>query len=146
MVLLFVFPVQTADFQIKTPISALSYSAPMNHNLNIKIYENNILLSATDTNCLIEDNFLSYNTDSDNIRINLKDFSFTKENVESILRITKEKCALTLKEIKQSMDIPLDYINYTFENNKNVYLEYKLISQDFPLKIILEIGDEKDEI
>jgi len=44
----------------------------MNHNLNIKIYENNILLSATDTNCLIEDNFLSYNTDSDNIRINLK--------------------------------------------------------------------------
>ena len=34
----------------------------------------------------------------------------------------------------------------TFENNKNVYLEYKLISQDFPLKIILEIGDEKDEI
>ena len=118
----------------------------MNHNLNIKVYENNILLSAVDTNCLIEDNFLSYNTDSDNIRINLKDFSFTKENVESILRITKEKCTLTLKEIKQSMDIPLDYINYTFENNKNVYLEYKLISQDFPLKIILEIGDEKDEI
>lgn len=118
----------------------------MNRNINIKIYENNILLSAVDTNCLLEDNFLSYNTDSDNIRINLTNFSFTKENVESILKITKEKCILTLKEIKQSLEIPIEYINYTFENNKNIIIEYKLISQDFPLKMILEIGAEINEI
>lgn len=117
----------------------------MNHNINIKVYENSILLSAIDTNCLIEDNFLSYNTDSDNIRINLKDFSFTKDNVESILKITKEKCTLIVKELKQSLDIPIDYINYNIDKNK-ITIEYKLISQDFPLKIVIEIGDEIHEI
>lgn len=118
----------------------------MNRNINIKIYENNILISAINTNCLLEDNFLSYNTDNDNIRINLNKFSFVKENIESILKITKEKCTLTLKKENLSLDIPLDYINYTFENNKNIIIEYKLVSQDFPLKIILEIGDENNEI
>lgn len=118
----------------------------MNRSINIKIYENNILLSAVDTNCLFEEEFLSYNTDSDNIRINLKAFSFTKENVESILKITKDRCTLFIKELNKSLDIPIDYINYTNENNKNIIIEYKLISQDFPLKIILEIGSVINEI
>ena len=118
----------------------------MNHNINIKVYENNILLSAVNTKCLLEDDFLSYNTDNDNIRINLKDFCFTKENVESILKITKDACTLNINELKQKLDIPLDYINYNIENNKNINIEYKLISQDFPLRIILEIGDEINEI
>lgn len=118
----------------------------MNRNINIKIYENNILLNAVDTNCLLEENFLSYNTDNDNIRINLENFSFTKENVESILKITKDRCTLTVKELKKSLDIPIDYINYNIENNKNITIEYKLISQDYPLKIIIEIGSVINEI
>ena len=118
----------------------------MNRNLNVKVYEDKTLLSATDTTCLLEDGFLSYNTDNDNIRINLENFSFTKDNVESILKITAKNCTLTLKEIKQSLGIPLDYINYTNDNNKNIIIEYKLISQDLPLKIELNIGDEINEI
>ena len=117
----------------------------MNHSLNVKTYENNILLYAIDTNCLLEEGFLSYNTDNDNIRINLENFSFTKDNVESILKITKERCTLTIKELKQSLDIPIEYINYNIDNNK-ITIEYKLISQDFPLKIVIEIGDEIHEI
>jgi len=118
----------------------------MNRNLNVKTYEENTLLSATDTMCLLEDGFLSYNTDNDNIRINLENFIFTKENVESILKITKERCTLTLKEIKQSLDIPLDYLNYTNANNKNITIEYKLVSQERLLKIILNVGSVINEI
>lgn len=118
----------------------------MNRNIYISTYEGNTLLFKSQTTCLLEDDFLTYNTDNDNIKINLKDFSFTKENVESILKITKDKCTLIVKELKQSLDIPIDYINYTYENNKNITIEYKLISQDFPLKIILEIGSVINEI
>lgn len=117
----------------------------MNRNINIKVYENNILLSAIDTNCLLEENFLSYNTDNDNIRINLENFSFTKDNVESILKITKDKCTLTVKELRQDLEIPLEYLNYDIDNSR-ITIEYKLISQDFPLKIVLEIGDAINEI
>lgn len=118
----------------------------MNQNINIKVYEKELLLSAYDTVCILEEDFLSFNTDNDNIRINLKDFSFTKDNVESILKITKNKCILTLKRESHSLEIPLDYINYINDNNKNITIEYKLISQDFPLKIAIEIGDENNEI
>lgn len=118
----------------------------MNCAINIKTYENHVLLYSSNTFCLLDGCFLSYNTDTDNIRINLENFSFTKENNDSILKITKEKCLLTLKDLNQTLEIPLDYINYTYANNKNITIEYKLISQDFPLKIIIEIGDEKNEI
>lgn len=118
----------------------------MNRNLNVKTYEENKLLFSIDTPCLLEDGFLSYNTDNDNIRISLENFSFTKENVESILKITSDKCILTLKDMKQSLDIPLDYINYTNDNNKNITIEYKLISQELPLKIVLTIGSVINEI
>lgn len=118
----------------------------MNRNIYISTYEENTLLFKEQTTCLLEDDFLTYNTDNDNIKINLKDFSFTKENVESILKITKDKCILTLKEVNQSLKIPLDFINYINDNNKNIIIEYKLISQDFPLKIIIEIGSVINEI
>lgn len=116
----------------------------MNHNLTISVYENNILLFKSHTTCIYEDDCIEFNTDNDNIRINLKTFSFTKENVESLLKITKDKCLLTLKELKQNLEIPLEYLN--FENNKEIIIEYKLISQENPLKIILEIGDEQNEL
>ncbi len=117
----------------------------MNRNIYISTYEENTLLFKEQTTCLLEDNFLSYNTDNDNIRINLESFSFTKENNESILKITKDKCTLTLKELRDSLEIPLDYINYNFEDN-NIEISYKLISQEKPLTIKIEIGSENNEI
>ena len=118
----------------------------MNRNITISTYENDILLFKNHTLCILEEDFLSYNTDNDNIRINLNNFSFTKENVETILKITENNCAITLKELNQSLDIPLEYINYKNDNNKNINIEYKLISQENPLKIIIEIGDEVHEL
>lgn len=118
----------------------------MNRNITISTYENDILLFKEHTLCLLEDDFLEFNTDNDTVRINLNNFSFTKENVETILKITKEKCLLTLKELKQSMEIPLEYINYNNNANKNISIEYKLISQENPLKIIIEIGEENNEL
>ena len=79
----------------------------MNRNIIISTYEKDMLLFKEHTLCILEDDFLSYNTDNDNIRINLNNFSFTKENVETILKITKNDCTLTLKELKQSISIPL---------------------------------------
>ena len=118
----------------------------MNRNITISTYENNTLLFKEHTSCILEDDFLEFNTDNDNIRINLSNFSFTKENVETILKITEKNCILTLKELKQSLDIPLEFINYKNDNYKNISIEYKLISQENPLKIILEIGDENHEL
>lgn len=117
----------------------------MYRNLTIKTYEDNTLLYREHTIGLIEDNILTYNTDNDNIRINLKEFSFRKENLETILKLTQEKCTLTLKEMRQNLDIPISYINYQNENN-NIEIIYQLISQDNPLKIIIEIGSENNEI
>lgn len=116
----------------------------MEYNIYINSYEENTLLFKETTIGLLEDNFLTYNTDNDTIRINLNNFSFIKENVESILKITLQKCTLTLKEINQSLEIPIDYINYLNNNNK-ILLEYKLASQEKPIKIKIEIG-EKHEI
>lgn len=117
----------------------------MNRNIYISTYEDNKLLFKEQTTCLLEDNFLSYNTDNDNIRINLKDFNFIKENNESIFRLSKSRCMLTVKEMKDSLEIPLDYINYNNDNN-NIEIEYKLISQEKPIKIKIEIGCVNNEI
>lgn len=117
----------------------------MNRFIYISTYEGNTLLFKSTTVCLLEDDFLSYNTDNENIRINLKDFTLTKENSESKLRLTKEKCTLTLKENHTSFDIPITYINYKNENNK-IEIEYQLISQEYPLKLMIEIGEENNEV
>lgn len=118
----------------------------MNRNIYISTYEGETLLFNEQTVGLFEDDFLSYNTDNDNIRINLKTFSFTKENMESLLKITEKCCIIKLKKLNQSVEIPLDYINFEFDNNKKVFIEYKLVSQEIPLKIIITIGDENNEI
>jgi len=118
----------------------------MNRNITISSYELDTLLFKEHTLCLLEDGYLEYYTDNDKVKINLTNFSFTKENVETILKITQNNCTLTLKELDQSVDIPLEYINYYNDNNKNIIIEYKLISQENPLKIIIEIGDEIHEL
>lgn len=118
----------------------------MNRNIYISTYEDDTLLFKETTKGRLEEDDLEFNTDNDKILINLNRFSFTKENVESILKLSKEKCTLTLKEIKQSLDIPIDYIYFKSDNNKNIEIKYKLISQEKPLKMIIEIGDEYDEI
>lgn len=118
----------------------------MNRNIYISTFEDNTLLYKLTTTGLLEDDFLEFHTDNDTIRINLNNFSFRKENVESILKITKEKCTLTLKEIDQKIDIPINYIEFNNDHNNKIEFKYKLISQDNPVKIVIEIGEEKNEI
>ena len=113
----------------------------MNYNIIVNTYEDNNLLWNTSTTGNLDDNILIYSTDNETIKINLKNFTFTKENNETILKITQKMCTLTLKELKNSVTIPLDYLNFKCEL-PNIVLEYKLISQEKPLKINITIGDE----
>ncbi|MCM1053107.1 MAG: hypothetical protein NC483_03955 [Ruminococcus sp.] len=117
----------------------------MKRNLIINTYQKNVLLFKEQTTGYIEDNILEYHTDNEKIRINLSTYSFIKENEESVLRIVKDKCELRIKALNQSLDIPILYFNYGRDNNI-IVLEYKLESQELPLKIVIEIGDEIDEI
>lgn len=117
----------------------------MKYNIQISTYEGNILLFIENTICILEDNYLSYNTDNDSIKINLNNFKFIRENLETILTLTKEKCILFLKELNNSVEIPLNYLEFNNESNK-IYIEYKLESQESPLKINIEIGEKINEI
>ncbi len=117
----------------------------MNYNLTVSTYESDNLLFKNITTCKIVDNFLTFHTDNDNIRINRQNFNFIKENLETIFKINLQECVLTLKEVNQNVNIPIEYINYIDANNK-ILIEYKLISQENPLKIELEIGSEQNEI
>lgn len=118
----------------------------MNKSIIIKTYEENNLLFSENTTCTLDDGYLTYSTDNDFIKINLNNFSFTKENNESILKITKNECTLKVKGLKDYLTIPIDYINFEFDNNKNVILEYKLASQEKMFKILITIGDEKNDL
>ncbi len=118
----------------------------MYHNLIITTTEGETNLYKTTTTGYLENNYLSYHTDSDTIKINLHTFKFTKENIETILKITQDKCSLTLKELNQTLDIPLEFINFEFVDNKYITISYKLISMDLPLKINIEIGSVNNEI
>lgn len=118
----------------------------MNRNIKIETYENDTLLFKNVTTCIREDDYLEYDTDNDHISMNLNNFSFTKENVESIMQLNKARCILKLKKLNQELEIPLEYVNYKFENNTNITIEYKLISNEFPIKINLEIGEIINEI
>lgn len=118
----------------------------MYYNLTINTKEGETNLLGKNTTGYLEDNFLTYHTDNDTIKINLNTFSFTKENLETILKLTEEKCTLTLKELNQTIDIPLEFINFEFTNNKYIIICYKLISMDLPLKIYIEIGSVNYEI
>ena len=118
----------------------------MKYNIKVLTYELEELLFQTNNEALLENNILTFNTDTDTIKINLEDFHFLKENYESVLKITPTTCTLTLKELNKSLNIPLDYINYNYDHNKNINIEYKLISQEKPLKILITIGDEIHEL
>ncbi len=117
----------------------------MKRNLIINTYQNEALLFKEQTTGYIEDNILEYHTDSEKIRINLSMYSFIRENEESILKIIKDKCELRLKSLNQSLDIPMEYCDFKVDDIR-IVLEYKLESQELPLKIIIEIGDEINEI
>ncbi len=117
----------------------------MYYNITESTYEENRLLFKTTTTGKLEDNILTYHTENDTIKFNLNNYSFTKENNESILKITENKCFLTLKELNQTLEIPYDYINFNYEHN-NITFIYKLISNEYPIKIYLNIGDERNDI
>lgn len=117
----------------------------MNRQINVKIYENNTLLSANTTNGLLEDNFLSFHTDNDNIRINMNACSFTKENNESLLNITKDRCTLTVKELKKDLELKIEFVEMSYKDNI-IEINYQLESQEYPLKITIEIGESDNEI
>lgn len=118
----------------------------MKRNLTINTYQNNIKLYQENVVGTLEDGILTYSTDNDNIKINLNSFSFKKENAETILKITQDKCILRLKDLGQEMVLPHLYVNYMICYDKELQLEYKLISQEDPIKIVVEIGDFNDEI
>ncbi len=114
----------------------------MNYNLTVNTYEENNLLFTELTICTIEDDILTYSNDTDTITINLSKFKFTRKNSESTLKLTNNFCTLSINELNKTLNIPIDYINYNYDHNKNITLEYKLASQEKSLKIILQIGDE----
>ncbi len=118
----------------------------MNRFINIKTYEGNYLLFSEQTTCQLEDDYLSYSTESDNITINLAKFNLKKENNETIFKLNYEKCSLTLKELNSSLDIPIDYINYENNHNKNITIEYKIASNEKKITIKIEIGEINNEI
>ncbi len=117
----------------------------MNKNITVSTYENNLLLFKNTTTALLEDNFLTYHTDNDTINFNLNIFSFTKDNNEATLKLTKNNCYLKLKETNQVINIPIDYLDFSY-NNKEIILEYKLASQEHNIKIVIEIGSEINEL
>lgn len=118
----------------------------MNKSIIIKTYEENNLLFSENTICTLDDDYLTYHTDNDTIKINLHNFSFTKENSESILKITNNECTLKVKGLPDYLNIPIDYINYENDNNKNIKIAYKLASQEKGLQINITIGSVIDDI
>lgn len=117
----------------------------MNYNISISTYEGRTLLFKEHTTCLLEDNYLTYHTDSDTIKINLESFNFTKENKDTKLIITSKDCLLILKELNNSVNIPLEHLKFNKEDNK-VTIEYKLPSQENILKINIEIGEIRNDL
>ena len=117
----------------------------MKRNLSINTYQDDILLFNTPTIGIIDDELLYYHTDTDAIKINLEKGSFTKENNDTILKITKDKCTLTLKSLNNTYDIDLEYYNFEY-NDQVIVFTYKLISQENILKIVINIGSVIDEL
>ena len=117
----------------------------MKRNLNINTYQDNVLLFNIPTVGLIDDEFLYYNTDTDAIKINFEKGSFTKENNDTILKITKDNCTLTLKSLNKTYDIDLEYYDFKYIDD-NITFTYKLVSQENILKIVINIGSVIDEL
>lgn len=118
----------------------------MKYKIIVKTYEAKNLLYSEQTTATIDDNYLLYTTDSDTIKINLDKFSFVKNSNEMMLRITENKCLLKVKELNDYLEIPIDYIKFENDNNKNITISYKLASQENILTIKITIGDEINEL
>lgn len=112
----------------------------MNKELIINTYENNDLLFKENLLGVLENNILKYENDTDSFKIDLTNLIFYKENLESILEITKENALLTLKEIEKTFEILLNKYIFSVKNNK-IVIEYQLESQEMPLKIEIEMSD-----
>ena len=117
----------------------------MKHNISVNTYQDNNLLFNIPTVGLIDDNILIYYTDTDLIRINLETGSFTKENNDTILKINKDTCLLTLKSLNKSYDVIVNYYDFIYDNN-SLTLTYKLETQENILKIIINIGSVINEL
>ena len=85
-------------------------------------------------------NILTYENETDSFLIDLDNLLFSRENLESILEINKEKALLTLKELKKTFEIVLKKLAFSSENNK-IIIEYLLESQEKPIKIEIEMSD-----
>lgn len=118
----------------------------MKRNITINTYENQNLLFKEQTSCELEDDNLIYNSDNDRIKINLHNFSLTKENDETIFKLTLNKCTLYLKELNKFLDIPITHISYENSDNTNITIVYQLESQESPFKIEITIGEIINEI
>lgn len=113
----------------------------MKKSIVIKTYENEELLIIENLTGILKNSYLQFSNDNNTFKIDLKDEMFLKENTDSILKINKERCELTLKELNSSVEIPL--ILYSFQKNNNlITITYRLESQEKNLKIEISLGDE----
>ena len=112
----------------------------MNKDLTINTYEDNILIFKENLLGTFANNILTYENETDSFLIDLDNLLFSKENLESILEINKEKALLTLKELKKTFEIVLKKLAFLNENNK-IIIEYLLESQEKPIKIEIEMSD-----
>ncbi len=117
----------------------------MNRYINISTYEGDNLILKNTTSALLEDNILIFHTDNDTIKINLKPFSFTKENNESILKISQNKCYLYLKDLNNTLELPLEELNYLIQDDL-ITITYKLASTANNIKIEITLGSEINEL
>ena len=117
----------------------------MKHNISVNTYQDNNLLFNLPTVGLIDEDILTYYTDTEAIKINLQTGSFTKENNDTLLKITKDLCYLNIKALNKSYDINIKYYDFMYKNNC-VTLSYKLETQEEILKIIINIGSVINEL
>ncbi len=113
----------------------------MEKELWISTYEENTLLFKETLIGKIQENNLYFNNDIDTFKLDLKKEIFTKENLESVLKIKKDKALLTLKELDKTFAINVKYHNFLIEKNK-IYISYLLESQEKPIRIEIEMSDE----
>jgi len=112
----------------------------MNKDLYISTYQGNTLLIKENLLGEFNNNILKYSNENDEFIIDLQKNEFIKENLESILRINKRRCELTLKELNKSMEIPLKKYDFQAFDNKIIII-YELESQEEELKIEINIGE-----
>ncbi len=115
----------------------------MNKDLYISTYQGDTLLIKENLLGNLSNNILKYSNENDEFLIDLQNKEFIKENLESILKINKRRCELTLKELNKSMEIPLKKYDFQVLDN-NITIIYELESQEEELKIEISIGDIKN--